>query len=76
MCREGEKSVIQRESYKFRLCTPKNRLALTRLYLGTEYIGLTPLDLHYLSRLFNIMDQQLGDYVFALPELLSYVRCL
>jgi len=35
--------------------------------------SLTSLDPHYLARMFNIVLQQLRDYVLALPDLLSYV---
>ena len=42
-------------------------------YVGNEYICLTLLDLHYLARMFNIVHQQMRDYVLALPDLLSYV---
>ena len=52
---------------------PKRRRGLARLYVGSEYICLTSLDLHYLARMFNIVHQQLHDYVLALPDLLSYV---
>jgi len=52
---------------------PKLRRVLTRPYVGSEYICLTSLDLHYLARMFNIMHQQLRDYELALPDLLSYV---
>ena len=52
---------------------PRGRRGLTRLYLGTKYICLTPLDLHYLARMFNIIHQQLRDYVLAFPDLLSFV---
>jgi len=70
---EEEKPDIKCESGSFRLSNPRNRCGLTRLYLATEYICLTPLDLHYLARVFNIVHQQLRDYVLALPDLLSYV---
>jgi len=52
---------------------PKRRHGLTRLYVGSEYICLTSVDLHYLARMFNIVHQQLRDYVLALLYLLSYV---
>jgi len=34
---------------------------------------LTPLDLHYLARIFLVVQQKLRDYILAFPELLSYV---
>jgi len=52
---------------------PISHRGLTRLYVGIEYICLTSLVLHYLTRLFNIVHQQMRDYVVALPDLLSYV---
>jgi len=75
MCKEGEVEtpVIKRESGNFRLGMPKRRRWLTRVYVGSEYICLTSLDPHYLARLFNVVHQQLRDYVLALPHFLSYV---
>jgi len=75
MCKEGkdETPVFKRESGNFRLGTPKRHPGLTRLYVGSEYISLTSLDLHYLAQKFNIVHQQLRDYVLASPDLLSYV---
>ena len=61
------------ERGNFRLGMPKRRRGLTRLYVGSEYICLTELDLHYLARVFNIVHQKMRDYVVALPDLLSYV---
>jgi len=46
---------------------------LARMYLGSEYICLMSLDLHYLARMFHVVQQQLRDYILALPNLLSYV---
>jgi len=43
------------------------------MYLSTQYICLTPLGVHYLARVFHVVQQQLRDYTRALPELLSYV---
>jgi len=75
VCKEGEGGtpVIKCESGDFRLGMPTSRRGLTRLNVGNEYICLTSLDLHYLARMFNIVHQQLRDYVLALPDLLSYV---
>ena len=64
---------IKCENGNFRLGMPKRRRGLTRLYVGSDYICLTWLDLHYLARMFNIVHQQMSDYIFALPDLLSYV---
>ena len=76
MCKEGkevETPVIKCESGNFRLGMPKRRLGLTRLYTVSKYICLTSLDLHYLAHMFNILHQQMRDYVLSLPDLLPYV---
>ena len=75
MCKEAEVEtpVIKCESVNFRLGMPKRRRGLTRLYVGSEYTCLTSLDLHQLARMFNIVHQQLRDFVLALPDLLPYV---
>ena len=75
MCLEGEegKPIIMCEIGTFRLGTPKRRRGLTELYVGSEYIRLTSLHLHYPARMFNIVHQQLRDYVICLPDVLSYV---
>jgi len=67
VCKEGEeeKPVINCESGSFRLSTPRSRRGLTRLYLGTQYICLTSLDLHFLARMYNIVHQH--------EELVSFV---
>jgi hypothetical protein len=44
-----------------------------RLYLDTQYISLTSEDLHYLARMFHIVQKQLRDYIAAMPDVLSYV---
>jgi len=41
--------------------------------VGTEYISLTQPDMDYLVRVFPIMQQQLRDYIIAMPDVLSYV---
>jgi len=71
--RGGGKRVIKCESGSFRLSTPKSRRGLIRVYLGTEYICLTSLDLHCHARKFNIIHQNLLDYILTLPDFLSYV---
>jgi len=76
MCKEGkevEPPVIKCESGKFRLGMPKRRRGLTRLYVGSEYICLTSLVLHYLARMFNIVHQKMRDYLLSLPDILSYI---
>jgi len=44
-----------------------------RQFVGTEYISLTQSDLDYLVRVLHIIQQQLRDYIIALPEVFSYV---
>jgi len=75
MCKEGEEGtpVIKCESSNFRVGMPRRRRWLIRLYLGSEYTCLKSMDLHYLTRMFNIVHLQLSYYVLALPDLLSYV---
>jgi len=43
------------------------------MYLGTDYICLTSQELHYLARMFHIVQQQLCDYILVVPDLLPYV---
>ena len=66
MCVGGDR-VIKCESGNFRLHTPK-RHGSARLFVGTEYISLTQPDIDYLVRVFPILQQQLRDYIIALPE--------
>ena len=72
MCVGGDRVVIKCESGNFRLHTPK-RHGSDRLFVGTEYISLTQPDMDYLVRGFPILQQQLRDYISALPDVLSYV---
>ena len=56
MCKVGQEGIpIKCENGNFRLGMLKSRRGLTRLYLGTKYICLTPLNLHYVARMFNIV---------------------
>jgi hypothetical protein len=56
----------------FRLdVTRSHRMA--RLYVDSQYISLTLLDIDYLSRMYNVVQQQLGDYIVAMPDVLPYV---
>jgi len=74
MCKEGkdvETPIMKCERGNVRLGTPKRRRGLTRLYVGSEYICLTSLDLHYIAGIFNIVHQQMRDYVLTLSQLLS-----
>jgi len=75
MCKVGTEGtpVIKCESGSFQLGLPRSRRGLTTQYVGSEYICLTSLDLHYLARMFNILHHQLLDYVLPLPDLFSYV---
>ena len=68
----GVDRVVKCESGNFRLHTPK-RHGSARLFVGTEYISLTQPDMDYLLRVFPILQQQLRDYIIALPDVLSYV---
>jgi len=72
MCVAGDRVVIKCESGNFRLHTPK-RHGSARLFVGTKYISLTQPDIVYLLRDFPILQQQLRDYIIALPDVLSYV---
>ena len=44
-----------------------------RLYVDSEFISLSLQDIEYLSRMFNIVQQQLRDYIVALQDVLSFV---
>ena len=72
MCVGGDRVVIKCEGGNFRLQTPK-RHGSARLFVGTEYLSLTQPDMNYLLRVFPILQQQLRDYIIALPDVLSYV---
>ena len=72
MCVGGDRVVFKCESGSFRLHTPR-RHGSARLFVGTEYISLTQPDMDYLVRVFPIMQQQLRDYIIAMPDVLSYV---
>jgi len=72
--RKGEEEpVVNSESGRFRLNTSRSYRGLARMYLGNEYICLTPLDQHNLARMFHVVQQHLRDYILALPDMLSYV---
>jgi len=72
MCVGGDRVIIKCESGNFRLHTPR-RHGSARLFVGTEYISLIQPDMDYLVRVFPILQQQLRDYISALPDVLSYV---
>jgi len=72
MCVGGERAVIKCESGNLRLHTHR-RHGCARLFVGTEYISLTHPDMEYLLRVFPILQEQLRDYISALPDMLSYV---
>jgi len=44
-----------------------------RLFVGSAYINLTQPDMDYLLRIFHILQQQLQDYISALPDVLPYL---
>lgn len=56
----------------FRLKVTRSR-RMARLYLDTQYITLALPDLDYLARMFQVLQQQLREYILALPDVLSYV---
>jgi len=72
ICVGGERVIIKCESDSFRQHTPR-RYGSARLFVGTEYISLTQPDTDYLVRVFHIIQQQLRDYIIALPDVLSYI---
>ena len=72
MCVGGDRVIIKCESGNFRLHIPKRHRS-ARLFVGTEYISLTQPDMDYQVRVFHILQQQLRDYISALPDVLSYV---
>jgi hypothetical protein len=60
------------ESGAFRLdVTRSGRTA--RLYVDSQFIYLTLQDIEYLSRMFNIVQQQLRDYIVALHDVLPFI---
>jgi len=44
-----------------------------RLYVDSQFISLTLRAIEYLSRMFNIVQQQLRDYIVALQDVLPFV---
>ena len=68
----GDRVVIKCECGNFRLHTPR-RHGSARLFVGSEYISLTQPDIGNLVRVFPILQQQLRDYLIAMPDVLSYV---
>ena len=51
--------------------TRSRRTAL--LYVESQFISLTLQDKDYLSRMFNIVKQQLRDYIVVLQDVLPFV---
>jgi len=71
MCSGGARG-CRCESGAFRLdVTRSGRTA--RLYVDSQFISLTLQDIEYLSRMFNIVQQQLRDYIVALQDVLPFV---
>jgi len=60
------------ESGVFRLDVTRS-VRTARLYVDAQYISLTLQDIEYLSRMFNIVQQQLRDYIVALQDVLPFV---
>jgi len=56
----------------FRLNTTGS-YGIARLYLGKQYIGLRLGDLQYLSRMFQVLQNQLKVCTLSLPDVLTYV---
>ena len=46
---------------------------IAQLYLDEQYIGLRYGDLHYLSRMFHVVQNQLKVYTPSMPDVLAYV---
>jgi len=72
ICVGGDRVVIKCDSGNFRLHTLR-RHGSARMFVGTDYISLKQPDMDYLVRVFPILQQQLRDYIIALPDVLSYV---
>ena len=71
MCSGGARG-CRCKSGAFRLdVTHSGRTA--RLYVDSQFISLTLQDIEYLSRMFNIVQQQLRDYIVALQDVLPFV---
>jgi len=66
MCVGGDRVVIKCEIGNFRLHTPKWH-GSAKLFVGTKYICLTQPDMDYPVQVFHILQQQLRDYIIALP---------
>ena len=61
-CKEGDFSLNRTGSYR-----------IARFYIDKQYTGLTFGDLLYLSRMFQILENQLKVYTLSLPGVLAYV---
>jgi len=75
MCVGEDRVIIKCESGSFRLHAPR-RFGSASLLVGKEYISLTQYDMDYLVRVFRIIQQQLRDYIIALPDVLSFMPSL
>jgi hypothetical protein len=71
MCRGGARG-CSCESGAFRLDVTYS-VRTARLHVDSQSISLTLQDIEYLSRMFNIVQQQLRDYIVALQDVLPYV---
>jgi len=72
ICVGGDRVIIKCERDNFRLHTP-GRHGSVRLFVGMEYISRSQPDMDYLVRVILIIQQQLHDYIIALPDVLSYM---
>jgi len=59
----------------FRLNVTRSR-RMARLYSDTQYISLTLQGIECLSRMFNVVQEQLRDYIVPILDVLSYVTTI
>ena len=73
MCSGGEPACGNEcKSGAFRFNVTRSR-RMARLYVDSQHISLTLPDIDYLSRMFNVVQQQLRDYIVGLQDVLPYV---
>ena len=70
MCVVGDRFIINCESGNFRLHTPRGTCRPDCL---SVCISLAQPHMDYLVRVFHIIQQQLREYIIAMPDVLSYV---
>ena len=69
MCSGEPVSCSECKSGAFRLNVTKSR-RMARLYSDSQYISLTLPDIDYLAFMFTVMQQQLRNYIVAMPDVL------